>query len=285
MRVLAVLWMVFLVGLCHCGGDDSLRKEMVDVSLDLLNPDLGSVHVRGDDKDGLAKRVFTPKDGFAMTKVVIRGDLIWKAKKAGEKCTLVESYSKGDSILVYLKVDTATGLDLKYLERVNGKWKDVTTTEFYQKVGGMREKKEEHEQLLDALKKQYKYATPSTLDLSNPDTSKFDVHTETESGASFKTVTPKDTSLDTSKITTVVDGEKEVWKGVDKEHALSVLVYYAKGDSSLITIGISKGSGSKLDFKHFEKVGGEWVSIDKEDYDQKLKDLKSGVTNPTTLPS
>ncbi|EKX72451.1 hypothetical protein BEWA_049180 [Theileria equi strain WA] len=54
--------------------------------------------------------------------------------------------AKGDSILVYLKVDTATGLDLKYLERVNGKWKDVTTTEFYQKVGGMRMKKEESQE-------------------------------------------------------------------------------------------------------------------------------------------
>ncbi|EKX72110.1 signal peptide containing protein [Theileria equi strain WA] len=121
------------------------------------------------------------------------------------------------------------------------------------------------------------------LDLASPDEAEIVVKENKEYGVTVKYHYPKDTSKDTSKITTVMDGEKEVWKGVDKEHALSVLVYYAKGDSSLITIGISKGSGSKLDFKHFEKnADGKWTLIKKEDYDQKLKDLKSGVTNPSS---
>ncbi|EKX72423.1 signal peptide containing protein [Theileria equi strain WA] len=110
--------------------------------LDLLNPDVESVHVGGGDEDGLAKRVFTPNDGFAVKSVVSGGDLVWKAG-AGEKCTLVESYSKGESMLAYLKVDGDSGPGLNYFEKVGGKWVTVELRGFYQKVGEMRKKKEE----------------------------------------------------------------------------------------------------------------------------------------------
>ncbi|AFZ80927.1 hypothetical protein BEWA_003350 [Theileria equi strain WA] len=149
MNVVTLIYALFLVRFCCCEGhgnatgfrtSQGLKESPVTPNnsvLDLLNPDRESVHVGGDETDGLAKRVFTPKDGFALTKVVTGETEIWKAK-AGQKCTLVEAYSKGGSMLAHLKVESATGLDLKYLERVNGAWKNMTTTEFYHRLEEMR---------------------------------------------------------------------------------------------------------------------------------------------------
>ncbi|AFZ80302.1 signal peptide-containing protein [Theileria equi strain WA] len=267
----------------------------VNTTLDLLNPDVESVHVGGGDEDGLAKRVFTPNDGFAMTKVVIRGDLIWKAKRPGEKCTLVESYSKGESMLAYLKLESATGLDLKYLERVNGEWKEVTITEFYQKLGGMRKKKEEspEEEIEIHLKRAKKRLeesesapavakssgntnanrevstpkspTPITLDLSNPDNSKIKTTRREDNGIAVKEYVPKDPFY----ISSVMDGDKEVWKPASEKEEFVFARVSSKGDSSLLLIFLEDA-----DNRFFEKNANGWTSIDEKDYEQKLAELK-----------
>ncbi|EKX72246.1 hypothetical protein BEWA_047100 [Theileria equi strain WA] len=257
----------------------------VDATLDILKPDRGSVHVGGDDKDGVAKRVFTPKDGFALTKVLIRGAPIWKAK-AGQKCTLVEAYSKGDSILVYLKVDTGTGLDLKYLERVNGKWKDVTTTDFYRKIGAMRMKKEEspeeererhlkraekeREASRKALSAQLARKNVPILNLESPNESRVSVETREDKG-----LEKKEYYIKRGSITSIVEGEATLWKASGKEKFVFARLF-SREEYSLALLCVH--TGVKDEFKHFEKVGGEWISIEKEDYDKKLKDLRSGVT-------
>ncbi|AFZ80782.1 signal peptide-containing protein [Theileria equi strain WA] len=130
MNVLTILWTICLVSLCYgeeLRGDPPAAKSAgrVGTTLDILNPDRRSVHVgSGDETDGLTKRVFTPKDSFAIKTVVTGGVELWKPNRDGEKCELVEAYSKGSSILVYLKVDTTIGLSLKYLEKVNESWRN-----------------------------------------------------------------------------------------------------------------------------------------------------------------
>ncbi|EKX72622.1 signal peptide containing protein, partial [Theileria equi strain WA] len=273
MKILAALWAVSLVRLCHCGEQNSLRREVADVSLDLLNPNEGSVHVAGDDKDGVTKRVFTPKDGFALTKVLTGEVEVWKVK-AGERCTLVEAYSKGDSMLIYLKVESATGLDLKYLEGVNGTWKDVTITEFYHRLEEMRKDgekspEEEMEKHLERAKRRLEGSesaspvaessgntnasgkisapiipspdhvdgTPITLDLANPDQSKVHIGDRSGNGVNSKKYYPKD-GYDIGSVT---DGDKELWKSTGAGQKCCFARSYTRGDSSLISIGISKG--------------------------------------------
>ncbi|EKX73054.1 hypothetical protein BEWA_016150 [Theileria equi strain WA] len=121
-----------------------------------------------------------------------------------------------------------------------------------------------HINRLEKLKKQYKYATPSTLDLSNPDTSKFDVHTETESGASFKSYTPRDAF----HISSVMDAGATVWKSSGDEKCVFV-ESYAKGGVELLYLETSGGTMSK----YFEKVDGQWRDITEEGFNEKAKTM------------
>ncbi|AFZ79214.1 signal peptide-containing protein [Theileria equi strain WA] len=255
--------------------------------LDLLNPDVESVHVGGGDEDGLAKRVFTPNSGHHISSVVDSGATLWKAKRDGEKCTLVESYSKGESMLAYLKLESATGLDLKYLERVNGEWKEVTITEFYHRLEEMRKKKEKSinkdmEKHLQRAKKRLeenkkvttKSPTPITLDLSNPDDSKVNVYKEEDEGVKFEDYSPKEGH----HISSVVDAGKELWKAEAGQKCF-LTKSYTKDDISFLVIVIN-GSDYGLDLRYFEKTGGAWRPIEKDDFLKKLNGMSGH--NPTT---
>ncbi|EKX72145.1 signal peptide containing protein [Theileria equi strain WA] len=125
-----------------------------------------------------------------------------------------------------------------------------------------------------------KPTNPVTLNLTDPDESKLDVHTETKSEVTVKYHYPKDTSKDT----TVMDGNKELWTGGANDRCLSCLIY-KKGSMELLKIVVVE-SGSTV-YKYFEKCDEEWKKIDKKDYDQKLTDMSKSVSspNPSSHPS
>ncbi|EKX73016.1 signal peptide containing protein [Theileria equi strain WA] len=134
-----------------------------------------------------------------------------------------------------------------------------------------------------------KPTTPITLDLAKPDETNVRVGNQSrDDGIKTKRFTPKDAF----HISSVVDGGSSVWKA-EKNERCKFVESHAKGDSSLISIGISKGD--YLDFKYFEKTAdGKWNNITQGDFLRKLAGMrKSGSSpnpssshpSPTTTPS
>ncbi|EKX72386.1 signal peptide containing protein [Theileria equi strain WA] len=121
-----------------------------------------------------------------------------------------------------------------------------------------------------------KPSTPATLDLANPDTSKLDMHTETESGVSLKTYSPKGGN----HVSSVVDADKELWKASGDEKCL-LAEYYAKGKVELLFLEVE--NGGKLSTRYFEKVDGAWKEIAEKDFDEKAKTMIGESGKDSTL--
>ncbi|EKX72220.1 hypothetical protein BEWA_046840 [Theileria equi strain WA] len=101
-------------------------------------------------------------------------------------------------------------------------------------------------------------------DLSNPDETKLDVHTENAYGVSLKEYTPKSAF----HISSVLDGDKELWKAGAGKECLFV-ESYSKGALELLYLETSESSGTK--YKYFEKLDGVWKEIDEEPFNEKAK--------------
>ncbi|AFZ79714.1 hypothetical protein BEWA_025630 [Theileria equi strain WA] len=175
------------------------------------------------------------------------GATVWKSS-GDEKCTLVEAYSKGGSILVYLKVESVTGLDLKYLERVN-----VTPSPDH--VDG----------------------TLITLDLSSPDGSNIKTTTRDYNGFESKNYDP----VKGLSISSVVDGDKELWNTNGGEQCYFA-TFFPKEDHDLLIIAIKKGDNFEYNF--FENVGGEWKGVEQDYFFKKYNEMTGLPDLNSTLP-
>ncbi|EKX72209.1 signal peptide containing protein [Theileria equi strain WA] len=120
--------------------------------------------------------------------------------------------------------------------------------------------------------------TPITLDLANPNKADINVNIKEENGVSFKGYSPKRAF----HISSVIDGGSSVWKAEEGERCKFV-ESHAKGDSSLISIGISKGSDSEAKF--FEKVGTVWKSLTRDDFLNKLNEMRKSGSSPNPSSS
>ncbi|EKX72201.1 signal peptide containing protein [Theileria equi strain WA] len=121
MNVLAVLWTVYLLGLCNCREPSSLRKEVVDLVFDLSFPDSSLVRYYESTADGVVYQSFFPK-GQLFSKVVDGGATLWEAK-GEERCDVLFS-NVGDRTRAVLHV-WANGIDSKMMhyEKLDGEWK------------------------------------------------------------------------------------------------------------------------------------------------------------------
>ncbi|AFZ80643.1 signal peptide-containing protein [Theileria equi strain WA] len=125
--------------------------------------------------------------------------------------------------------------------------------------------------------------TPIILDLVTPNETKLDVYTETESGVSFKTVTPKSVF----HISSVVDSGATLWEASGYEKCLLV-ESYAKNTTKVIYLETSDSTGTKS--KYFEKADEAWSEIDKEVFVEKIEMMieesgKDGLTLDISHPN
>ncbi|EKX73678.1 signal peptide containing protein [Theileria equi strain WA] len=124
MKVLAALWAVSLVGLCHGGELGNLRKGVVDVPLDLSSPDPSLARDYKSIVDGVVYYSYFPKGQF-FNKVVDGGVTLWEAE-GEERCDVLFS-NVGDRTRVILHVwPNSTESKMLYYENVGGEWKLVT---------------------------------------------------------------------------------------------------------------------------------------------------------------
>ncbi|AFZ79821.1 signal peptide-containing protein [Theileria equi strain WA] len=124
MRILALLWTLYLVRLCYGGEQNGLRKGVVDVSFDLSSPDPSLARDYESTVDGVVYSSFFPKGQF-FSKVVDGGVTLWEAE-GEERCDVLFS-NVGDRTRAVLHV-WVKGLPSKTLhyENVGGEWKLVT---------------------------------------------------------------------------------------------------------------------------------------------------------------
>ncbi|EKX73383.1 signal peptide containing protein [Theileria equi strain WA] len=105
------------------------------------------------------------------------------------------------------------------------------------------------------------------LDISNPDLSIVDIKEDKEGCLTYKEFKPQSGSV----ITSVVDGETQIWK--DKGRCKRLILRTA-GNDRLLYIEIKKGKCK--DFRYYEKKGDEWSSMKINGYFDKLNTMKNG---------
>ncbi|EKX72232.1 hypothetical protein BEWA_046960 [Theileria equi strain WA] len=111
-------------------GESSTKSAEHGATLDISSPDETKVDLKKGDESGLDYNIYSPKDGSKITSVVENGALVWTASGAGQKCLFVELHGKEELILAYSKVESDSGLDLKYFKKVGGRWNEVDKNTF-----------------------------------------------------------------------------------------------------------------------------------------------------------
>ncbi|AFZ79713.1 signal peptide-containing protein [Theileria equi strain WA] len=278
MRILAVLWLFFLVRLCGAG-----RRCKVDTSL---------FNVEEEKEDGVRILKLTAKAGVTAKKVKYDGERVWKDDE--RSCLSAILYLDGEKPTLAVLVTRNAKYKLKRVYRYhNGKkWKRSRKSKHKRKLKKLKKK-------LTALKGKCKPAdkpvepqtflavapppfktTPITLDLASPDQSTFEIGKSLIYGVSYRGFIPKDAFY----IFSVMDAGVEVWTAGTGETS-GLVNSYTKGDSSLITIGVDKGDD--LEHKHFEKLDGKWREVTLGDFLNKLKEMNKSGSSPnpfTTSP-
>ncbi|EKX73645.1 hypothetical protein BEWA_036810 [Theileria equi strain WA] len=106
------------------------------------------------------------------------------------------------------------------------------------------------------------------LNVNDIDTNLFSIEESFSGGVPLKTVTPKDAVL----ITSVVDGEKEVWKGADKEHGLQVVVCYDGESPVSVVVNFVKADGKKP-WRYHNLQDNKWNVVNKQVNENFVKEL------------
>ncbi|EKX72094.1 signal peptide containing protein [Theileria equi strain WA] len=130
------------------GKEEDHKKKLEDLkerckpgeTLDLSNPDTSKLDVHTENAYGVSLKEYTPKSAFHISSLTDGDKELWKASGDGQKCKLVESYSKGALELLYLETSESTGTKFNYFEKTDGKWKDITEKDFNSKFKEIAQK-------------------------------------------------------------------------------------------------------------------------------------------------
>ncbi|EKX72334.1 hypothetical protein BEWA_048010 [Theileria equi strain WA] len=267
---------------------------VLDLSVESADDD--KVTLYKNDNGELKYRAFTSESGNYFEKILHYGVVIWEAEP-GQRGTFASYHSKEDAMLVRMYVQTDGHVERKYFEKTAYGWASIEKEDYEKKLNEMKsvpagqpEPKEVSPQILTISQSEpsedvstpvtsspdHVDGTPITLDLASPNESEIGILGSDTNEVSTKTYSPKKDV----KVTSVVDGGLPIWKASGKETFSSAKLSSRDGYSLLLIY--LKDTGNSFG-KHFEMVGGEWIPIDKKEYDQKLKDLKSGVISQSSL--
>ncbi|EKX72421.1 signal peptide containing protein [Theileria equi strain WA] len=118
------------------------------------------------------------------------------------------------------------------------------------------------------------------LDVADVDGNVFVVEESFSGGVPLKTVTPRDGH----HISSVMDGEKELWKGLDKEHGQKVMIYYDGESPASVIVNFVKADGAKP-WRYHNLKENKWNVVKKEDHEKRLEELKKKASENVPSPS
>ncbi|AFZ80954.1 signal peptide-containing protein [Theileria equi strain WA] len=198
------------------------------------------------------------KEGTKADKLTFGGLTLWQSQNAGDACLTATFYlGEKEPIAASYRFKRDGKLIEGYRQFSNGNWFQVNGAAFRTFIG-----------------KDVPVTTPKelstksaghgdALDTANPDETNIDIDEYTESGVSFKGYYPKDAF----HISSVVDGNKELWKPAEGTNEKCLLVEsYAKDGVELLYLETSGGTKSK----YFEKADGVWNEVGRELFNEQL---------------
>ncbi|AFZ79468.1 hypothetical protein BEWA_023170 [Theileria equi strain WA] len=228
------------------------------VTLNLVNPDESNIDTDEYTESGLSFKAYTPKNGYHISSVMDGQVYVWKAK-AGERCTLVESYIEGDSTLISIVINGSDyGLYLKYFEKVNGEWKNLTQGDFFKKLNGMKRFGLVYERRI--------------LLSSKVDTKSFDVKVSNYNGVPVLQCNAKSGLF----VYNLKCGNDIIWKGFDGAVCISALIYFKGNKPYIVTLQSRKNGEDRILFLHYN--GCKWEH-NKREHERKLNTLKETYRN------
>ncbi|EKX73661.1 hypothetical protein BEWA_036970 [Theileria equi strain WA] len=228
------------------------------VTLNLVNPDESNIDTDEYTESGLSFKAYTPKNAFHISSVMDGQVYVWKAK-AGERCTLVESYIEGDSTLISIVINGSDyGLYLKYFEKVNGEWKNLTQGDFFKKLNGMKRFGLVYERRI--------------LLSSKVDTKSFDVKVSNYNGVPVLQCNAKSGLF----VYNLKCGNDIIWKGFDGAVCISALIYFKGNKPYIVTLQSRKNGEDRILFLHYN--GCKWEH-NKREHERKLNTLKETYRN------
>ncbi|EKX72057.1 signal peptide containing protein [Theileria equi strain WA] len=246
MKVLAVLWTICLMGLCHCGGDGKVDSSLFDLE--------------EDEENGVPVIKLTVKNGGTTKKVQYDGKDVWSARTFGSPCS---------SAVLYMGQDRPTLAVIKK--------KDSTTYKYYNGKHWQKCNLYWHKNKLEALKERCNPTTPITLDFSNLYETKVTVHTKDGDDFEHKLYLPKNGS----NVRSIVDAGVPVWEAKEIDHKCCFARSFKKGDHTLLVMTVRNDYGHTD--QYFEKVGETWNEVDEKGFDDKFIPLMGGSVTYGTL--
>ncbi|EKX72820.1 conserved hypothetical protein [Theileria equi strain WA] len=227
------------------------------IDLDLSDVDSTAFSVEESEEDKVPLKKFAVKTDHHLNEINYGDSELWKSDSPDKHCTLATVYFEEENPML---LSLTLNQGFVYLQKNGTEWKSISQGDCDVALVKIKE--------LASLPK------PKIVELNvnDIDDSAFTVKEETVEGLPLKTVTPKEGVL----VSSVMDGEKEVWKGVDKEHALSVLVYYDGESPASVVVNFVKADGKKP-WRYHHKQGDGWEGVNKEDHEKFLEELKKEV--------
>ncbi|AFZ80015.1 hypothetical protein BEWA_028650 [Theileria equi strain WA] len=261
--------------------------------------------VRESTIDGPFYLTCTPKPNTVVTKLVYGGNTIWDGGKKAlflsaliyldeykPRLATLSKKENGKDQTIFLHEDGGSWKEdkaihtrkLTILKETYGKtrpkkktiWRE-TTSELTQELSSLHTTSEEPKGVSPQVPKAPttpKQTTPVPLNLSNPDKSKVVVYDQYSNEIKTKKYSPRDNY----HISSVMEGEVEVWKVDDPNTKCRIVRGYAKDGIEILYLHIDcNGSPNS---KHFEKKNGAWHEMDINTYDKKLKEIRGEPEEP-----
>ncbi|AFZ79239.1 hypothetical protein BEWA_020860 [Theileria equi strain WA] len=236
----------------------SVAPMIKEVELDLTDVDREIFVARASQKNGLTEKTFTVKEGYRLTELYELNVPIWRGEN-GSSCSQVTVHYDGNELEL---TSLSLGIESLYLHVKDGKWVGVSKDDYDVALTEMKR--------LASLPK----ARTVELDVADVDGNVFVVKEETVEGLPLKTVAPKEGY----KLTEIYDINVPIWRGADKEHALSVLVCYDGEAPVSVVVNFVKADGKNV-WRYHNMQGNKWSVVKKKDYENLLKKLKVSEEN------
>ncbi|EKX73034.1 hypothetical protein BEWA_015950 [Theileria equi strain WA] len=262
--------------------------------------DMKLFDVKESNIDGPFYLTCTPKENKNPTKLVYGGETIWDGGETA-LCLSALIYFDGDKLGLVTLQYRENGKDntlflhedgthkwinnkaihtrkLNILNEAYGKTRPRrrtigkdTTSELTQEFPSLHTTSEEPKEASPQVPRAPtppKPTTPVTLDLVNPDKSKVYVDDNSGSGIKSKKYSPKDDH----HISSVIEGEVQIWKVDDPNTKCKLARVYANDSTELLYLDID--NNGRFDYQYFEKVNRAWSNTHKIDFDRKVKSMK-----------
>ncbi|AFZ80401.1 hypothetical protein BEWA_032540 [Theileria equi strain WA] len=221
------------------------------VELDLKDVDNEIFLAKESSENGVVEKTFTVQGGYRLTEVYDLNIPVWKSESPNKHCTLATVHFEGENpMLASLSLDSES----LYLHVEDGKWTSISKDEYDSALAEMK-------RLTSSPK-----VKCVELDVTDIDGNVFFIEESFSGGVPIKTITPKGGY----QLTEVYDINVPIWKGLDKERCLQVLVYYNEESPVSVTVNFLKADG-KSTWRYYSMQDKRW-DVFKKGRNEKLKE-------------